>query len=417
MNQQATKSSHITTKHDLKKALMMGGADETGHIGFGPIESPNEIPGEFDMDIEAGRRATDAASNPRLSELEALSIEQGRRESMRISDKFDEMQFSPLRTPTKGDMLNPFNSNEVPLMDDDYGAGLMMPDAMNPDPMDGIQPMMPLSPVAEQLHALASSPVAKKTPRPRRQHKGVLALDNDTEISNNELQAQIRNTADICGQDTKDAAQASEFTKPKSYMDMANVATDLNAARFGALFKLPRRTGAPSTPAKLTGAENVLSPTAEPNYQIGMDDDYGFVNAPTEEEMTLLHAQGEDENHVPDMSHDNQQAGMQSPVKRHSLTPIQSPNQAAVFSRSTLETLEVWKSTFASAKGKTLSLESDLMVAMAANGPISRSVAASAFFEALVLCGKGLIKVHQDRAFAPITVRARDDLFTSAFVE
>lgn len=393
----------LNTKSDLKKALAINGAEESVPVGFGPVQDINEIPGEFDMDIELGRRAT----NPLMSD--PLSIEQGRRESMiRESEKFDPMQFSPLRTPTKdAAMRNPFDDN-APMMDDDYGA---LPfdenaEAMNPENEQGNDHIMPeaLSPIAQKIQV-------KQPRQQRRIKKEGLFLDDQIEITNNQLQVNLRETADICLKESElDVVEESDFNKQTSIFDLPCLSGGLNEALFGGLFSASKPASTRASRRKQQKEQEQLD--AEPELVKDfdnapmMDDDYGFIEPEP----------ADFENRVPEMDNEQIQSGMQSPLKRReSFTPSQASQ--STMSRSTLDTLEIWKSEFTSAKGKTLSLESDLMTAMADQGVISKRIASSAFFEALVLRGKGLVTVRQDKPYAPITVQAKPTLFTAILTE
>lgn len=412
MAQQSTKATTLASKPDLKKALAMSSIEETGHIGFGPVQDINEIPGgQFgDLDIELGRRLTDAPLRP----SDPLSIEQGRRESgLRESEKFDVMQFSPLRTPTK-DVVgggSPFDAqdNAGPMMDDDYGW-------VNPEEQPQSEGVQPMSPVAESVVT-----PAKKTPRKRAAKKGVLALDERTEITNQELQAHLRSTEDICEEEEELEAgeEVSEFAKSTSIFDLPLFATLVNQNVFAGLFKAARPTAA------TRAARRKQSEVEEANVDASaeapmMDDDYGWVNPGHEDAQQQQ--QADSENQVPDANSNQAEynlSGLQSPMKRLSISGLSqaSASSQSTFSRTTVDTLAIWQAEFSAVKNKSLRLEADLMTAMAGQGMVTKRVAASAFFEALVLRGKGLVEVRQEKAFAPITVHAKHGLFNAIACE
>lgn len=404
MAQQSNKATTMASKPDLKKALAMPGIEESGHIGFGPVQDINEIPGgQFgDLDIEFGRRLTEQTLRP----SDPLSIEQGRRESGRDSEKFDVMQFSPLRTPTK-DVLNgnPFDAQDhAPMMDDDYGW--VNPDHPASDQQqlqmasDGVQPISPMG-----------TP-AKKTLRKRVAKKGTLALDERTEITNAELQTHLRNTEEICEEEQEAVEEFSEFTKTTSIFDLPLFASFINQNSFSGLFKA---TALPAASAranrrKASQQEEARTAAAEENHAPMMDDDYGWMGPDHENQN-----QADPENQVPDVNSNQAEcglSGLQSPLKRLSISGLsQTSSSQSTFSRSTVDALTIWQAEFSAVKNKTLRLEGDLMAAMAGPGVVTKRVAASAFFEALVLRGKGLVEVRQEEPFAPITVHAKPGLF------
>jgi hypothetical protein len=249
----------------------------------------------------------------------------------------------------------------------------------------------------------------------RRVKKESLALDDQTEITNNQLQMNLRETGDICLKESELGAneEESDFAKLTSIFGLAGLNGGLNEALFGGLFRATKPPSARSSRQKHQKEHKELQEDeleqAEPkdfNDAPMVDDDYGFMGPdPTDFE-----------NQIPELDNDQIQSVMQSPMKRRdSLTPSQSSQ--STMSRSTLDTLEIWKSEFAGAKGKTLSLEADLMVAMAGQGVISKRIASSAFFEALVLRGKGLVTLKQEKAYSPITVQAKSALFTAVLTE
>lgn len=397
------KATTLLSKPDLKQALAAVGTEGSGHVGFGPIQDINEIPGDIDMlDIELGRRATDGRPS------EPLSIEQGRRESMKLgSDQFDVMQFSPLRTPTKEGFTKDFD-NFIP-MDDDYGAMPFDQNAedMNPENFPGSDPIVPqeMSPIAEKIEAIP------RAVRQRKAKKGTLVLDEITDITSNELQAYIRNNEEICDELVFKQDAVDEFNMSRSVFDLPSFASSLNTGLFAPLFAQKIKE-----PVSKTSRTKIVKEEEEPiekdfdNVPM-MDDDYGFM-APDHIEKLPYSDQFDAENFKPEENVITENiAALQSPMKRLSLGATQQAT--AAFSRDTLDTLDIWRTEFTAAKGKTLSLESDLMVAMAGTAPITKKVAASAFFEALVLSGKGLVKVRQQAPFSPITVQAKPAIFAA----
>jgi hypothetical protein len=394
--------SAITLKPGLKGALNMKLGDEMlKDGGFGPLD---EIPAEIDMELEMGRRASD-----NLMRSDPLSIEAGRRDSTRLSEKLDSLQFSPMRTPTKAGLEDPFNEAPFHEYDMDYD--------MNPEmiPGGGLDPIE--HPASEGAPVLPpSSPAAaivKKTPKARRQRKihSALELDEATEISNAELQAILRDTALI----TVDLCK-TQVALPKNLFEMPLVVPELNARSLGALFKARQVAKPREAPAPSAAAE----PEELPFHEYEMDYD-----GPTMEPLppqTPLREDPNDENRVPDdlnrLGNQTPLSGLQSPLKRLALSSpaksVQSINSAATFSRNTIETLAIWKAAFQQAKGKSLDLEANLMVALAAGQTVNKRTAAGAFFEALVLRGKGMVTLKQDKPFAPIAIRANPGLFTAA---
>lgn len=403
MAQQGNKVTTMASKPDLKKALAM--PEESGHVGFGPVQDINEIPGgQFgDLDIEFGRRLTD----PTLRPSDPFSIEQGRRESgVRDSEKFDVMQFSPLRTPTKDALAgNPFDAQDNgPMMDDDYGW--VQPDHPASEQQlqmasDGVQPISPLA-----------SPATKKTLRKRVAKKGTLVLDERTEITNAELQTHLRNTEEICEEEQEAAEEVSEFAKAISIFDLPLFASFINQSAFSGLFKA---TASARASRRKVSAQEAAAIAVENNAPM-MDDDYGWMGPDHENQN-----QADAENQVPDVNSNQAEcglSGLQSPLKRLSISGIsQTSSSQSTFSRATVDTLTVWQAEFSAVKNKTLRLEDDLMAAMAGPGAVTKRVAASAFFEALVLRGKGLVAVRQEEPFAPITVHAKPGLFSAIACE
>ncbi len=150
----------------------------------------------------------------------------------------------------------------------------------------------------------------------------------------------------------------------------------------------------PSTRAKSVEVEPPVIEEEFNNNAPLMDDDYGFM-PPDHVEKHSIMEEVDQENQVPEVQ--NQNEVLQSPMKRLSI----SQQSTSSFSRSTLDTLQIWKLEFT--KKKTLDLADDLMVAMVdPDASVTKKTAAAAFFEALVLRGKGLVSVKQDAPFAPI---------------
>lgn len=409
LQQQNNKSANMLVKSDLKRTLALGTSthDESGMKGFGPVEDFAELPGELKIDLEFGRRLTEEA---RLSE--PLSIEQGRRESgVRESDRFDPVQFSPLRTPTKeGAAVDPFlqEDNIAPMMDDDYG--FMGPDAteMNPENFPGSDNYAPLSPVAEKIEVKQAKPKARK--------RGGLPVDEKTEISNNELQANLRDNSVIC-EEVNVEAPTSDFNQVTSLFDLPIFsAVSANKSVFSALFKAHQVPVAPSTRSRrgrtIQEEETPVAQLFNDNMGPMMDDDYGFM-APDATNYPAT-ATEDAENQRTNFNNTTTTA-MESPMKQRLSIASQASGSQANLSRSTLDTLEIWRAEFTRAKDRFLSLEGDLMQAMAGGERqlVNKRVAASAFFETLVLRGKGMIQVKQERPFAPINVQAHPTLYTA----
>ena len=347
--------------------------------------------------FEVGRRLTDQSGRP--SDL--LSTEQGRRDSMALSDRLEAaMQFSPLRTPQKSGVADPlaFDDDGAPMMmDDDYG--FMAPDVETPLRLqDGGEVM---SPVADQVELV-------KTPKRKnhRKTKVELVLDEQIDISQAEHQAQIRHLEDIL-MDPSFVDQGDFGPKAKNPFASASILPDLNVHVFAELFdskpdtRNRRNAKKQATPATILPEEETFAPQ--------MDDDYGFMAPDAKDEMPFRPVSENDENQVPEMN-TNHVSGLQSPMKRLSISSCASQN----LSWSTLQTLEIWKDQFSRAKRKPLDLETDLMAAMSDNRAITKQVADAAFFETLVLRGKNLIRVVQEEAFSPITLTSNPGLFTAS---
>lgn len=384
-----------------KKGLMDMPSEIPSHVGFGPVEDV----GEFEMDIEVGRRLTDQSGRP--SDL--LSVEQGRRESMALSDRLEAaMQFSPLRTPQKSGAADPlaFDDDGAPMMmDDDYG--FMAPDVETPNRTNQNDGQDVMSPVSDQVELV-------KTPKRKNQRKTKmeLVLDEQIDISQAEHQAQIRHLEDILMDPSLlDYSQGDFGPKAKNPFSSSSILPELNGNLFAELFNSKPDTknqhGSNRRNAKKQETATIVLPEEE-NFAPQMDDDYGFMAPDANDEMAFQPVEN-DENQVPEMNNNNA-SGLQSPMKRLSI----SSGASQTFSRSTLQTLEIWKDQFSQAKGKPLDLEKDLMAAMSDNETvITKQVAAAAFFETLVLRGKGLIRVAQAEAYSPITLTSNPGLFTT----
>ncbi|PJF17822.1 hypothetical protein PSACC_02364 [Paramicrosporidium saccamoebae] len=321
------------------------------NFGLGPAKE-DELPSEFQMDVEFGRRAT--MDGNLMSDPLRQSIEAGRRaESPRPS-----LPFSPLRTPTKN---VDFEFEQVPL-NEDFGY------------FD--EPPMPEVPFNDRLSAppapVSAVAVTRQARIRRTRSIKPVSLDVEIEVSNNFIQECVRDSTPIL--------------LPKPSWNNHSLAESL------CLLSIE----APARPKVAT----IIEPALEFEEQVPLnDDDYALGPADFAMEADVPMPRSpksprimNDENAVPNFN----RSITNSPTKQRTAS--------LSLSDESLDILAIWQQAFRSAH----SLQFDKLVPTA-----HRKQVADSFLQLLVLQTKGLVISDQQVPFGAITVQPTDALFNA----
>lgn len=345
---------------NFEELLKAAPSDPPPHVEVGRAARQEEPEGFGPLD-DANNPFINADFERRLTEH---SIEVGRRvDSLAPSDA---VAMSPLRMSRDGQdqPIDPLDYN-------DYAEG----NAMDGWPADGI-------PEGQQPLLFSSPHVAKRRVVRKRR---ALPMDTITELTSAEIQAQVRNTRDVLLSGLDEEAEQAPETPKKSKGDIrASQVADLlerplfgSGAAFGGLDEIFAAKVRLQSPAAVRGA-------AFPDEEMPIEEafEYNDYNryAPANETM---------HEPVPEVPSREEEASQQV---------------VANIGRETASTIAHWQNVFAASKDAMLALDS-LMPSR------TRKQAASAFFEALVLSTKGMVRVHQAEAYAPIRVEATTALF------
>lgn len=340
--------------------------------------APSELP-----PVEVGRAARyeepegfgplDDANNPFINadferRLTEHSIEVGRRVDSLVPS--DAVAMSPLRMSRDGQdqPIDPLDYNDYAA---NHGTTMNMAEAWPADGIpEGQQPLIFSSPHTAKRHVV----------RKRR----ALPMDTITELTSAEIQAQVRNTRDVLLSKLDEEPEQAPETPKKSKSEMrASQVADLlerplfgSGAAFGGLEEIFAAKVRLQSPAAVRAAISPAEMPAESALDYNDYNQHAFASENAHEPVPEVPNQGEE--------------------------PFQ--HVVASLSRETASTIAHWQNVFASSKDATLSLDS-LMPSR------TRKQAASAFFEALVLSTKGMVRAHQAEAYGPIRVKATTALF------
>jgi hypothetical protein len=328
---------------------------EVDQLNFGLEPSKEaELPSEFQMDVEVGRRMTGDLHSDAIDPIRQ-SIEAGRRaESPRPS-----LPFSPLRTPTKA--IVDFEFEQAPLNEDFYLE-------------DGPAPQEP---------AVQGIEPVRKSTRVRKTHnRRPVSLDDETEIPNSTVQEHVRD--------------ATPILLPKATWSDHFLAESLQAL---SLTCHPVR--AATKKESTIYQEDIIEQVPLNDYALGPED-YA-IDAPiphSAKSPRLMHSEPNDENEVPEFNN-RSTPGTPSKPRSRADSVLNMP-----LGEESLDALCRWQQAFSG----TAQIAFDKLIA----APGRRKQAADAFLQLLILHTKDLVRIEQLVPYGSIMVRPTSNLFLTS---